>query len=85
MASNSRRWWRNSAMAIHLALPNSYFDELGVPLLSDLNSSNLPHSFPRDHGRVGPARGEPSAVRFARSRVRTRMPGGVAGVVRENS
>ena len=85
VAGNGRRWWRNSAMAINIALPNSYFDELGVPRLSDLNSSNLPHSFPRGQGRVGPARGEPSAVRFALGRVRTRMPGGVAGDVRENS
>jgi group II intron reverse transcriptase/maturase len=62
VAANARRWWRNSGMLIHIALPNSYFDELGATSTSwacpgsprDLNSSNRP--------------------------VRTRMPGGVAGV-----
>ncbi|AKU90708.1 Retron-type RNA-directed DNA polymerase [Vulgatibacter incomptus] len=34
VAANGRRWWRNSAMAIHIALPNSHFDELGVPRLA---------------------------------------------------
>jgi group II intron reverse transcriptase/maturase len=34
VAGNGRRWWRNSAMAIHIALPNRYFDELGVPRLA---------------------------------------------------
>lgn len=33
VARNGRRWWRNSAMAIHIALPNRYFDKLGVPRL----------------------------------------------------
>jgi group II intron reverse transcriptase/maturase len=33
VARNGRRWWRNSKMAIHIALPNSLFDELGVPRL----------------------------------------------------
>jgi RNA-directed DNA polymerase len=33
VAANARRWWRNSAMAINIALPNSYFDGLGVPRL----------------------------------------------------
>jgi group II intron reverse transcriptase/maturase len=33
VAANSRRWWHNSAMAIHIALPNRLFDELGVPRL----------------------------------------------------
>jgi hypothetical protein len=33
VAGNGRRWWRNSAMAIHIALPNRYFDKLGVPRL----------------------------------------------------
>lgn len=33
VAGNSRRWWRNSAQAIHIALPNRYFDDLGVPRL----------------------------------------------------
>jgi group II intron reverse transcriptase/maturase len=34
VAVNARRWWRNSAMAINIALPNSYFKELGVPNLA---------------------------------------------------
>lgn len=34
VAANGRRWWRNSAMKIHIALPNRYFDELGVPRLA---------------------------------------------------
>ena len=33
VAANGRRWWRNSAMAIHIALPNALFDKLGVPRL----------------------------------------------------
>ena len=32
-AANSRRWWKNAAMTIHIALPIRYFDELGVPRL----------------------------------------------------
>ena len=34
VASNGRRWWKNSAKAIHLALPNSYFDQLQLPRLA---------------------------------------------------
>lgn len=34
VASNGRRWWRNSALLINAALPNSYFDQLGVPRLA---------------------------------------------------
>jgi RNA-directed DNA polymerase len=34
VAANARRWWHNSAMAINIALPNSYFRELGVPNLA---------------------------------------------------
>jgi len=30
VASNGRRWWRNSAMLIHVAFPLSYFDRVGV-------------------------------------------------------
>jgi RNA-directed DNA polymerase len=30
---NARRWWKNSAMAIHYALPNSLFAGLGLPRL----------------------------------------------------
>jgi len=33
IAANTRRWWRNSAIGLHVALPNSYFDQLGVPRL----------------------------------------------------
>jgi group II intron reverse transcriptase/maturase len=35
VAGNTRRWWHNSAMAIHIALPNALFDKLGVPRLGD--------------------------------------------------
>ena len=34
VASNAKRWWRNSEMLIHIALPNHYFDQLGVPRLA---------------------------------------------------
>lgn len=34
VATNSRRWWRNSRMALNRALPVAYFDRLGVPRLS---------------------------------------------------
>jgi hypothetical protein len=34
VAANGRRWWRNSAMAINIAFPIAYFDELGVPRLA---------------------------------------------------
>ena len=34
VAANARRWWRNSAMAIHIALPNKLFDGLGLPRLA---------------------------------------------------
>ena len=34
VAANARRWWHNSAMAIHIALPNALFDTLGVPRLA---------------------------------------------------
>jgi group II intron reverse transcriptase/maturase len=34
VALNSRRWWHNSAMALHIALPNRLFDQLGVPRLA---------------------------------------------------
>lgn len=33
VAAHARRWWRNSARAIHYALPNRLFDELGLPRL----------------------------------------------------
>ncbi|MDF1556122.1 MAG: hypothetical protein P1P84_23830 [Deferrisomatales bacterium] len=34
VARNTRRWWHNSAMGIHIALPSAYFAELGVPRLA---------------------------------------------------
>jgi group II intron reverse transcriptase/maturase len=34
VASNARRWWKNSAMYLNAALPTSYFDQLGVPRLA---------------------------------------------------
>ena len=34
VAAYGRCWWKNSAMAIHIALPNSLFVELGVPRLA---------------------------------------------------
>jgi RNA-directed DNA polymerase len=34
VAANSCRWWRNSAMALHIALPNTLFNWLGVPKLA---------------------------------------------------
>jgi len=34
VASNARRWWRNSGLAINIALPVSTFDGLGVPRLA---------------------------------------------------
>jgi len=34
VAANARRWWKNSAMAINRALPNRYFDGLGLPRLA---------------------------------------------------
>jgi group II intron reverse transcriptase/maturase len=34
VAANSRRWWKNSGMALQLALPTRYYDDLGVPRLA---------------------------------------------------
>jgi len=34
VASNARRWWRNSAQGINRAFPIRYFDQLGVPRLA---------------------------------------------------
>jgi len=34
VAANTRSWWKNSAMAVHRALPNRLFDELGLPRLA---------------------------------------------------
>jgi group II intron reverse transcriptase/maturase len=33
VAGHTRRWWKNSAMAIHRALPNRLFAEMGLPRL----------------------------------------------------
>jgi group II intron reverse transcriptase/maturase len=33
VAGHIRRWWKNSRMAINIALPNRFFDELGLPRL----------------------------------------------------
>jgi RNA-directed DNA polymerase len=34
VASNGRRWWKNSAKLINVAFPLRYFDELGLPRLA---------------------------------------------------
>jgi len=34
VAGNSRRWWRNSAMALNMALPDDLIRRLGVPKLA---------------------------------------------------
>jgi group II intron reverse transcriptase/maturase len=34
VAANTRRWWRNASMKLNVALPTSYFDNLGVPRLA---------------------------------------------------
>jgi RNA-directed DNA polymerase len=34
VAANGHRWWKNSAKLINVALPISYFDQLGVPRLA---------------------------------------------------
>lgn len=34
VAANSRRWWKNSAMALNIALPARYYDDIGVPRLA---------------------------------------------------
>ena len=33
VAANTRRWWRNASMSLHLVLPTSHFDALGLPRL----------------------------------------------------
>jgi group II intron reverse transcriptase/maturase len=35
VASNRRRWWKNSAQLIHVAFPTRYFDQLGIPRLAE--------------------------------------------------
>ena len=34
VAANSRRRWKNSAMALNIALPARYYDDIGVPRLA---------------------------------------------------
>jgi RNA-directed DNA polymerase len=34
VAGNARRWWSNSRMLLNVALPNRFFDELGLPRLA---------------------------------------------------
>jgi len=34
VAANSGSWWRNSSKTIHIALPGSHFDNLGLPRLA---------------------------------------------------
>lgn len=34
VAANTRRWWKNAGMLIHVAPPTRYFDGLGVPRLA---------------------------------------------------
>jgi RNA-directed DNA polymerase len=34
VAANSRRWWKNSGMALKVVLPTRYYDDLGVPRLA---------------------------------------------------
>lgn len=34
VAAGTRRWWRNSALLLNKALPNRFFDELGIPRLA---------------------------------------------------
>jgi len=33
IAGNTRRWWKNAAMGLHVALPNRLFDQMGLPRL----------------------------------------------------
>jgi hypothetical protein len=34
VAANTRRWWKNAGMLIHVALPTTYFNEMGLPRLA---------------------------------------------------
>src|SRR5690606_33241288 len=34
IAGNARRWWYNSSRLLNRALPNRYFDQLGIPRLA---------------------------------------------------
>jgi group II intron reverse transcriptase/maturase len=33
IAANTRRWWKNAAMGLHIALPNRLLDQMGLPRL----------------------------------------------------
>ncbi len=33
IAANTRRWWKNSAIGLHIAIPNRWFTERGLPSL----------------------------------------------------
>jgi len=39
VAANTRRWWRNSGMYLHVVLTTRHFDELGVPRLRPVTST----------------------------------------------
>jgi RNA-directed DNA polymerase len=34
VAVNTRRWWHNSAMLVHVGLDTRYYDRVGVPKLA---------------------------------------------------
>ena len=34
VAANARRWWKSSAKLLNIALPNSYYEAVGVPRLA---------------------------------------------------
>ena len=34
VAANTRRWWCNSAMFVHVGLDTRYYDRIGVPKLA---------------------------------------------------
>jgi hypothetical protein len=34
VAANTRRWWWNSALFLHLGLDTRYYDRMGVPKLA---------------------------------------------------
>jgi hypothetical protein len=40
IASVGKRWWQTSQTIVNYAFTEAYFDRLGFPQLTDLNSSN---------------------------------------------
>lgn len=34
VAANSRRWWKNSGLAMNIAIPARYYDDIGIPRLA---------------------------------------------------